>query len=74
MESSDLDCVKIGKEFIFYLKKKLGSGAFSDVYLGKYISTNEEVAIKIEPVKSKHPQIFFEAKIYQQLKGGGNNI
>jgi serine/threonine protein kinase len=39
----------------YKLSRKLGSGAFGDVYLGTNIKTNEEVAIKLEPVKSKHP-------------------
>ena len=34
---------------------KLGQGAFGDIYLGVNIRTNEQVAIKMEPVRSKHP-------------------
>lgn len=30
----------------------------------------EEVAIKLEPVDSKSPQLGFEYKVYRQLKGG----
>ena len=33
---------------------KVGSGAYGDVYQGVNIRTNEEVAIKLEPVRTKH--------------------
>jgi serine/threonine protein kinase len=39
----------------YKLSKKLGSGAFGEIYLGKNIKTGEEVAIKLEPVKTKFP-------------------
>ena len=35
------------------------------------METGQEVAIKLEPVKSKHPQLFYESKLYQIFKGGG---
>ncbi|KAH9326410.1 hypothetical protein KI387_006588, partial [Taxus chinensis] len=34
------------------------------------IQTNEEVAIKLENVKTKHPQLLYETKIYKLLMGG----
>ena len=51
-------------------KKKLGSGAFGDIYYGVNTKTNEDVAIKLEPIKSKHPQLFFESKLYMSLQNG----
>ena len=38
--------------------------------LGTNIITNEEVAIKLESVKAKHPQLEYEAKVYRALQGG----
>ena len=35
--------------------KKLGSGAFGEIFLGINLKTNQEVAIKLEPVTTKHP-------------------
>ena len=32
--------------------------------------TGEEVAIKLEPIKSKHPQLLYESKIYRVLQNG----
>jgi casein kinase I family protein HRR25 len=31
----------------------------------------EEVAIKLESTKAKHPQLEYEAKVYKSLAGGG---
>jgi casein kinase I family protein HRR25 len=32
--------------------------------------SGEEVAIKLESVKAKHPQLEYEAKVYKTLAGG----
>lgn len=40
-------------------------------FLGTNISTGEEVAIKLECVKTKHPQLHIEAKFYKMMQGGG---
>lgn len=42
-----------------------------DVSLGTDISVGEEVAIKLECVKTKHPQLHIESKIYKMMQGGG---
>lgn len=34
------------------------------------MTTGEEVAIKLESVKTKHPQLLYESKIYRILHGG----
>ncbi|KAH9665021.1 Casein kinase 1-like protein 2 [Citrus sinensis] len=54
----------------FRLGRKIGSGSFGEIYLGTNIQTNEEVAIKLENVKTKHPQLQYEAKLYKILQGG----
>jgi casein kinase I family protein HRR25 len=36
-----------------------------DIYLGVNIISGEEVAIKLESVKAKHPQLEYEAKVYK---------
>ena len=45
--------VKVGKTF--KLTKKLGSGAFGEIFHGVNLKTNMEVAVKLEPVSTKHP-------------------
>jgi len=37
------------------LQKKVGSGAFGEIYKGINVQTNEEVAVKLEPSKTKFP-------------------
>nr|KJB54404.1 hypothetical protein B456_009G032600 [Gossypium raimondii] len=54
----------------FRLGRKIGSGSFGEIYLGTNIQTNEEVAIKLESVKTKHPQLLYESKLYRILQGG----
>ena len=54
----------------YRLGRKIGSGSFGDIYLGTHISTGEEVAIKLESIKSKHPQLLYESKLYKILGGG----
>lgn len=48
----------------YKLKKKLGSGAFGQIWKGVHEKTKEEVAIKFEDVSSKHQQLYYECKIY----------
>lgn len=54
----------------FRLGRKVGSGSFGEIFLGTNIQTNEEVAIKLENVKTKHPQLLYESKVYKILQGG----
>jgi len=41
------------------------------VYIGTNVITGEEIAMKLESVKAKHPQLEYEAKVYKCLAGGG---
>ncbi|KAE9585928.1 hypothetical protein Lal_00010246 [Lupinus albus] len=54
----------------FRLGRKLGSGSFGEIYLGTNIQTNEDVAVKLEKAKTKHPQLLYESKLYKILQGG----
>ena len=51
-------------------KHLLGKGSFGSIYCGKNLNSNEEVAIKIEPVNVEQPQLIYEYKIYKILEGG----
>jgi hypothetical protein len=42
---------------------------FADIYLGTNVTSGEEVAMKLESTKSKHPQLVYEAKLYKILQG-----
>eukprot|EP00928_Gymnodinium_smaydae_P072682 TRINITY_DN559_c0_g2_i3.p1 TRINITY_DN559_c0_g2~~TRINITY_DN559_c0_g2_i3.p1 ORF type:complete len:360 (-),score=49.70 TRINITY_DN559_c0_g2_i3:141-1076(-) len=54
----------------YRLGRKIGSGSFGDIYVGTNVQTSEEVAIKLESIRSKHPQLLYESKLYKILAGG----
>jgi len=55
----------------YRLGRKIGGGSFGDIYLASdVVSTNEEVAVKLEHVKTKHPQLHIESKFYKVMQGG----
>ncbi|VEL38489.1 unnamed protein product [Protopolystoma xenopodis] len=56
---SRLDFVIAGK---WRLLRRLGGGSFGDIYLGQNIATGEEVAVKMEAVNARHPQLLYESK------------
>ena len=39
----------------YRLGSKIGVGAFGVVYKGKNVQANQDVAIKMEEIKTKHP-------------------
>lgn len=53
----------------FKLEKKLGSGAFGEIYAGHEVSTGRRVAIKLEKRDAKYPQLHYESRIYSALSG-----
>ena len=83
--------LRVGNKY--RLGRKIGSGSFGDIYLGKSklqvpgrshpltsagaplagtnITNGEEVAIKLESIQTRHPQLQYESKIYKILQGGG---
>ncbi|XP_004493794.1 casein kinase 1-like protein 10 [Cicer arietinum] len=62
-----MDHIIAGK---FKLGRKIGSGSFGELYIAVNVQTGEEVAVKLEPVKTKHPQLHYESKLYMLLQGG----
>lgn len=63
------DKLKLGGKYT--IGKKLGAGAFGEVFVAKDNSTGEEVAVKVEDNRTKHPQLLHEAKLIKMLKGKG---
>ena len=53
----------------YRLSKKIGNGSFGEIFLGINVQTHEEVAIKMEPVTTKHPQLIYESKLIKLLQG-----
>lgn len=54
----------------YRLVRKIGSGSFGDIYLGINIANGEEVAVKLESQKARHPQLLYESKVYKILQAG----
>ncbi|XP_039789131.1 casein kinase 1-like protein 3 isoform X3 [Panicum virgatum] len=54
----------------YKLGRKIGSGSFGEIYLATHVDTYEIVAVKIESSKTNHPQLLYEAKLYNALQGG----
>ncbi|XP_051156989.1 casein kinase I isoform X16 [Leptopilina boulardi] len=51
----------------FRVGKKIGCGNFGELRLGKNLYNNEHVAIKMEPMKAKAPQLHLEYRFYKVL-------
>ncbi|KAI3935747.1 hypothetical protein MKX01_032931 [Papaver californicum] len=54
----------------YKLGRKIGSGSFGEIFLATHVDTCEIVAVKMENSKTKHPQLLYEAKLYNILQGG----
>lgn len=55
----------------FRVGKKIGCGNFGELRLGKNLYTNEHVAIKLEAMRSKAPQLHLEYRFYRMLGSHG---
>lgn len=54
----------------YEIEKKIGSGSFGVIYLGKNLYNKEKVALKFEPINNKSKQLHFEYKVYRSLQNG----
>ncbi|CCF57222.1 hypothetical protein KAFR_0C02290 [Kazachstania africana CBS 2517] len=60
--------LRVGRKF--RIGRKIGSGSFGDIYHGTNLISGEEVAIKLESIRSRHPQLEYEARVYKYIGGG----
>lgn len=66
--------VKLTEHILLLLVNPYGKSHCVDISFdisGTDVSNGEEVGIKLECVKLKHPQLHIESKIYKILQGGG---
>jgi casein kinase 1 len=54
---------------VYVLGRKLGSGSFGEIYVATHKETLQEYAVKLESVRTKHPQLLYEAKLIRHLQG-----
>jgi len=54
----------------YKLGRKIGSGSFGEIYQATNMTTGEKVAVKLEPLKTKNPQLLYESRIYKILNPG----
>ena len=52
--------LRVGNKY--RIGRKIGSGSFGDVYQGTNIQSGDPVGIKLEPVKTKYPQLLYESR------------
>ena len=55
----------------YRIERKIGEGSFSEIYEGTDIFSNTQVAIKLEHISIKYPQVISESKILKSIKGIG---
>jgi len=54
---------------LYWKGRKLGSGSFGEIYSVVNTQTGQELAVKLESVNAKHPQLMYEAKLLKHLQG-----
>ena len=54
----------------YTLRSLIGNGSFGTVYEAVHNETKEEIAVKVEKLDARTPQLFFESKVYKILQGG----
>jgi hypothetical protein len=65
MHSQDVDLKVIAQTY--ELGRKIDEGAFGKIYKAHKISSSEQYAVKLEPMKAEFPQLIFECKLYLNL-------
>ncbi|KAI5718529.1 hypothetical protein M8J77_022640 [Diaphorina citri] len=53
----------------YELVRRVGKGSFGDVYIGRDKTNQEEVAMKVEPVRNPVQRLFWERNFYEKLHG-----
>ncbi|EDV27081.1 uncharacterized protein TRIADDRAFT_22371 [Trichoplax adhaerens] len=67
--SSNSSVLMVGPNF--RVGRRIGRGNFGEIYLGKNLYNNERVAIKLEAMKTRAPQLHLEYRFYKVL---GKNV
>lgn len=65
--SSSSSVLMVGPNF--RVGKRIGCGNFGEIHIGKNLQTGQDIAIKMELIKSRAPQLHLEYKYYKSLAG-----
>ena len=70
LKQNSQNTLTLGNKYLLFKQKKIGSGAFGEVYLGQNKQNNQLIAIKIEKLKNnQNPQLKYETSIIRYLQG-----
>eukprot|EP00761_Pharyngomonas_kirbyi_P007512 gb/GECH01007522.1/.p1 GENE.gb/GECH01007522.1/~~gb/GECH01007522.1/.p1 ORF type:complete len:398 (+),score=77.56 gb/GECH01007522.1/:1-1194(+) len=61
--------LRVGKKY--RLDKRIGQGSFGEIWQGTNIHNGQLVAIKLEPLRTRAPQLLHEYRLYKHLHAGG---
>jgi len=56
----------------YHAGRKLGSGSFGNIYKGVDTTTGDHVAIKLEPINTRRPQLQYEFRVYHAINNNGH--
>ena len=69
-KNEDTNILPLDNKYSLYKNKKIGRGAFGEVYLGINKQTKNYIAIKTESLKhNENPQLKYETSVLKYLQG-----
>lgn len=54
----------------YQLEKKIGKGSFGEIYQAVNLTNGSKVGVKSELIDCEYPQLVYESRIYDSLRGG----
>ena len=54
----------------YKLRRKIGAGSFGEIYSAENTRSHRRVAVKLESVRTRVPQLSYESKLYAIFSGG----
>ena len=59
--------IRVGGKY--KILKKIGSGSFGEIFEGVNLENNGSIAIKLEKINTRYPQLIYESKLIKLLQG-----
>lgn len=64
------DSFIVGRSIKTKVLHRINYGAYGSIHTGIFLKTDEKVAVKLEPLKSNHPQLLAEGATMRHLENG----